>query len=149
MRMAISAWAAENTSVRLERIPWAFSIETALKPASVAGSLITKLEHRAAIFSPSATIAFQSLWCGLTSTETVLSVPAINDPISCTTLMNGLPDACTCRGLVVTPSRFHMSRAYSISFTMALSKKNFIYDLRFQDLCEPAGSHKGFLSLVS
>ena len=72
---------------------------------------MTKLGLMAASFSPSATMSCQSVKCGLTSTEIGLSVPSKIAAISRTTAMNGLPEACTCRGLVVTPSMSHMSSA--------------------------------------
>ncbi len=65
---------------------------------------MTKLGLMAASFSPSVTISCQSVKCGLTSTEMGLSVPSKMLAISRIDVMNGLPEVCTCRGLVVTPS---------------------------------------------
>ncbi len=118
---ASSAWFAEKHSVTLVWWPSEVSALQALRPSSVSGSLMQILS---AIFESAAASFIIALYSvAVTSAETG---PSTIEQISLVTSTMSRPAFRINDGLVVTPSSRPRSFSSRMSFTSAVSTKNFI-----------------------
>ncbi len=118
---ASSAWLAEKQSVTLTSLPSERIALQALRPSSVSGTLMQILS--AILASTLASFIISEYSVAVTSAETG---PATMSQISLVTSAILRPDLRISDGLVVTPSSRPRSLSSRISFTSAVSTKNFM-----------------------
>src|SRR5579885_1748859 len=119
---ASSAWAGENTSVTLVRIPSSRSNRTAWIPAGVMGTLTTmfgcqEASSRASRSMPSVSVE---------TTSALTTPPLSSSHASRISSRNGRPSRAARVGLVVMPSSTPSAVAWRISSRLAVSRKIFM-----------------------
>src|SRR5438132_1933922 len=116
-----SACVGEKHSVMLILMPCSLRHLQALMPSRVMGSLTTTFLCHLAYSCPSLHMVPASV-----ATTSTLTGPFTASQMERIVSLKGLPSLATREGLVVTPSRMPRAAASRISFTLAVSTKNFI-----------------------